>query len=291
MWGGTTGNIGDTGMDETSAPTFTDEFAMTITTTTANETFTIPCQDVGTFDAGIQWGDGSVSSINAYDDARLTHTYAAAGDHLIRIRGTFPSIYFNNGGDKLKVKSVENFGVVGRSRCGNAFWGCSNMTSFVSGNTDTSSVTDMTSMFRDCSSLTSLDVTGFDTSAVTSTRLMFRGCSSLTSIDVSGFNTAAVTKMSNMFLACSSLTDVVGVEDFNIEGLNSTDDLTSFMTGVTLPTARYDALLVNWDAQEPFDGMSPNFGSSTYTAGGTAATARANLISTDGWTITDGGIA
>ena len=83
----------------------------------------------------------------------------------------------------------------------------------------------------------------------------------------------------------------MGVEDFDIEGLNSVGDLSNFMTNVTLPTARYDALLVNWDAQEPFDGMSPDFGNSTYTAGSAAATARANLISNDGWTITDGGTA
>jgi len=85
--------------------------------------------------------------------------------------------------------------------------------------------------------------------------------------------------------------DVIGVENFNIEALNSTNDLSNFMTSVTLPTSRYDALLVNWDTQDPFNNMTPHFGSSEYTAGGTAAAARANLISTDGWTITDGGAA
>ena len=300
-----------------SAPTFTDEFAMTITTTTADETFTIPCQNVGVFDAGIQWGDGSVSTITAYNDADLTHTYATAGDHLIRIRGSFPNIYFNDGGDKLKVKSVENLGDVGWESFNNAFRGCSNMTTFTAGNTDTSSVTNMSlmfynctsltsldvsgfdtssatsmsEMFRNCTSLTSLDVSGFDTSSATSMSAMFRSCTSLTSLDVSGFDTSSVTNMSLMFRDCTSLTDVVGVDNFNIEGLNSTVDLNSFMNNVTLPTARYDALLVNWDAQEPFDGMSPNFGKSKYTAGSAAATARANLISNDGWTITDGGTA
>jgi len=120
---------------------------------------------------------------------------------------------------------------------------------------------------------------------------MFYNCSSLTSLDVSGFDTSSVTNMASMFQNCSSLADIIGVESFDIEGLNSTDDLNNFMNNVTLPTARYDALLVNWDAQEPFDGMSPNFGNSTYTAGSAAATARANLISNDGWTITDGGTA
>ena len=362
-------DLTDEGTEEASAPTFTDEFAMTITTTTDNETFTIPCQNVGVFDAGIQWGDGSVSTITAFNDAGLTHTYANAGDHLIRIRGSFPNIYFSNVGDRLKVKSVENLGEVGWTTLDRAFFGCSNMESFTAGTTDTSSVTNTTSMFRDCSSLTSLDLTNFNTSSVTNMRSMFRdcssltsldvtnfntssvtnmdgmffncssltsldvtnfntssvtnmtsmfrdcssltsldvtnfntssvtimdgmffGCSSLTSLDVTNFNTSSVTNMTSMFRDCSSLTDVIGVDSFNIEGLNSTGSLNNFMSNITLPTARYDALLVNWDAQEPFDGMSPNFGNSTYTSGSAAATARANLISNDSWTIIDGGTA
>tara|TARA_R110000772_G_C13036452_1_gene412394 strand:- start:167 stop:460 length:294 start_codon:yes stop_codon:yes gene_type:complete len=94
-----------------------------------------------------------------------------------------------------------------------------------------------------------------------------------------------------MFRDNSSLTDIIGVDNFNIEGLDGTTSLNNFAANVTLPTARYDALLINWDAQNPLDGMSPDFGNSKYTAGGTAAAARANLISTDGWTITDGGTA
>jgi hypothetical protein len=80
-------------------------------------------------------------------------------------------------------------------------------------------------------------------------------------------------------------------EDFDIEGFGAISRLTNFATGVTLPTARYDALLINWDAQDPFDGMTVDFGGSRYTGGGTAAAARANLISTDLWTIADGGTA
>jgi surface protein len=355
-------------IDAPEVPTTTD-FVWTVATTTSSETFTIPCQNVGTFNATVDWGDGATSAITTYNDADLAHEYASAGDHQIRISGTFPNIYFNNAGDKLKVKSVENLGVLGWTRLKFAFYGCSNMTSFVAGNTDTSNVTEMNLMFYNCSSLTTLDVTSFDTSSVTEMNLMFRGCSSITSLDVTSFdtsgvinifrmfqgcsslisldltsfdtssvtsvtnmfngcsslttldvtsfdtssvadmsfmflncssitsldvtnfNTSSVTTMSFMFYNCSSLTDIVGIDGFDIEGLNATTRLNAFATGVTLPTSRYDALLINWDAQNPFNGMSPNFGSSTYTGGGTAAAARANLISTDGWTIADGGTA
>ena len=284
------------GFWQASAPTFTDEFAMVVTTTTANETFTIPTQNFGTFDADIEWGDGAVSSVTAWNDAQLQHTYATAGDHLIRVRGSFPNIYFNNAGDGLKVKSVENLGDVGWATLYKAFYGCSNMTSFTAGTTDTSAVTNMSQMFQVCSSLTSLDVSSFDTSAVTTMYATFLNCSSLTSLDVSSFDTSAVTNMSAMFQGCTSATDIIGPEAFDIEALNSTTSLNNFMQGVTLPTARYDALLINWDAQDPFNSMSPNFGSSKYNAGGAAEAARANLTTAvgsggDGWIIMDGGAA
>ena len=196
-------------------------FEFTVTTTTPNETFTIPCQNVGTFNATIDWGDGGpTSSITTYNDADLAHTYASAGDHQISITGTFPNIYFNNGGDKLKVKSVEDLGDVGWTALNNAFSGCSNMTSFVVGTADTSSVTNMSNMFRDCSSLTSLDVTSFDTSSVTSMSFMFFSCSSLTSLDLSGFDTSSVTSISGMFFSCSSVTSL-DVSSFNTSSVTS----------------------------------------------------------------------
>tara|TARA_R110000822_G_scaffold264999_1_gene389021 strand:+ start:202 stop:1275 length:1074 start_codon:yes stop_codon:yes gene_type:complete len=301
-----------------SSPSTTD-FVMTIATTGTNETFTIPCYNSGTFDAEIEWGDGSTSTVTAYNDANLAHTYASAGDHQISITGSFPNIRFNNTGDKLKVKSVENLGTVGWTTLERAFKGCTNMTSFTAGTTDTSSVTSMLHMFHSCSSLTSLDVSSFDTSSVTGTGMnqMFRLCTSLTSLDVSNFDTSScttfdstfrqltnltsldvssfdtssVTFMSNMFNSCDALTSLVGAEDFDITGLNSTNDLNGFITTGRMTTAQYDALLVKWDAQSVLSNLSPNFGNSTYTAGSAAATARANLISNDGWTITDGGTA
>jgi predicted secreted protein len=247
----------------------TEAFLMTVLTTTATETFTIPCQNIGVFDATVEWGDGSKSVITAFNDADLAHVYATAGSYQIKITpnpgGAFPNIYFNNAGDKLKVTSVENLGVMGWLALNGSFFGCLNMTSFVAGKTDTSGVTNMTWMLRTCPDLITADFTNVDTSNV--------------------------TQMVGMFNSDSSLTDIIGIENFNIEALNATTSLDGFALNVTLPTSRYDALLINWDAQDPFNGMSPNFGLGTYTGGGVAAAARANLISTDGWTITDGGIA
>lgn len=269
----------------------TTDFVFVAATTVDTETFTIPCRSSGTFNCTIDWGDSSTSTITAYNDADLTHTYATAGDHTISISGQMGNIYFNNGGDKLKMKSVSNLGVMGWSVLNNSFWGCSNMTSFTAGTTDTSAVTTMTGVFRDCNSLTTVDVSSFDTSASTNMFRMFLNCSSLTYLDVSSFDTTVVANMNSTFRNMTSVTDIVGVEDFNISSFGYNTTMNNFMTGTVIPTARYDALLINWDAQDPRDNQSADFGLSEYTGGGAAAAARANLISTDGWTITDGGIA
>jgi surface protein len=190
-------------------------FIFKVTTTSSPQTFTIPCQNVGTFNATVDWGDGGpTSSITAYNDADLAHSYATAGQYTITVTGTFPNIHFNNGGDRLLVDEVVDLGDVGWKALNQAFYGCSNMTAFDGGTADTSGVTNMYAMFLNCTSLTSLDLSGFDTASVTNMSFMFRSCSGLTSLDVSGFNTANVTIMQSIFNGCSSLTSL-DVSGFN----------------------------------------------------------------------------
>jgi len=309
---------------KSSAVVVDPDFVFTVTTTGASETFTIPCQNVGTFDATVYWGDGNSNTITAYNDANLAHTYATAGDHQIRISGDFPNIYFNNVGDKSKVKSVDNIGAVGWESFLNAFYGCDNMETFTAGaGADTSSVTSMRLMFRGCTSVTSIDASTFDTSSVTTMYQMFfkcegltsvdvsgfdtsnhtdtlgmedmfRECGSLTSVDVSSFDTSNVTRLRAMFRQCTSLTDIVGVENFDITGLNQTYSLDNFITEGGITTNRYDNLLINWKGQfdsspTPRPGLRPNFGVSQYTNNSPASTARAVLTGTYSWVITDGG--
>jgi hypothetical protein len=72
--------------------------------------------------------------------------------------------------------------------------------------------------------------------------------------------------------------------------INQITDFANFMIlSNGFSTANYDALLVGWESQAPLTGKSINFGNSKYTLASAAATARASLISTYGWTITDGG--
>ena len=72
--------------------------------------------------------------------------------------------------------------------------------------------------------------------------------------------------------------------------IGSVSSIGYFANGATITTDNYDALLVSWEGQSPFVGLTNvNFGNSTFSLGTAADTARASLVSTYNWTITDGG--
>jgi|GEM_PF-4495325 len=82
-------------------------FLTTWTTTSPNESITIPTTGGG-YLYDVAWGDGT-TSVNRTGNA--THTYSTPGDYQISITGSFPRIYFNNSGDKNKIKSIDQWGV------------------------------------------------------------------------------------------------------------------------------------------------------------------------------------
>ncbi len=73
-------------------------------------------------------------------------------------------------------------------------------------------------------------------------------------------------------------------------------DVSNLVNGVTmlggttaLSTANYDATLVGWDSQTLQSGVTVDFGGSTFTTGGAGDIARTNMVTSDLWTILDGG--
>lgn len=75
--------------------------------------------------------------------------------------------------------------------------------------------------------------------------------------------------------------------------INSLETAVEMFEGGSLSTANYDALLIGWEAQKPsiLQDVSLGVGTTQYTLGGAAETARANLTDPAqfNWTITDGG--
>jgi len=183
-------------------------FIFKITTTTSPQTFVIPCVDEGTFNATVDYGDGTGSqTVTAYNDSNLTHSFATAGQYTITIDGTFPNVkFYDNVVSREALDEVVDLGDVGWVTFFRAFRDCTNLTTFNSGTADTSSVSNMIQMFYGCTNLTTLELSGFATSSVTTMQAMFNNCSSLTTLDLSSFDTSSVSNMIQMFYGCTNLT-------------------------------------------------------------------------------------
>ena len=264
---------------------------------------TLPTNGAG-YSYDVDWdNDGTFDELGLTGD--VTHDFVTAGTYTIRIQGTFPSIYFNNGGDRQKLVSVDQWGTIAWEDMTAAFWGCSNMNVLATDAPDLSNVTEMGTMFRNCAVLDA-DLNAWDVSNVQSFIGTFRNCplfnsplnnwvtTSATQMrltfaecdvfnqDVSNFTTTTVTDMDNMFQ--DALVFDQDLSAWNVTGLLTADGM---FDGATLSIANYDALFIAWDAQTLQANVVFDGGNSMYC---NAIAARANMIATDTWTITDGGV-
>ncbi|MEQ8417118.1 MAG: BspA family leucine-rich repeat surface protein [Imperialibacter sp.] len=219
-------------------------FVTTWETTTNEEAITIPTTESGySYSYTVDWGDGSGDEMVYTGDA--THTYATAGTYTVSITGDFPQIYFNNSGDKVKIKSIESWGnIVWRSMT-YAFAGCSELTCNATNAPNLSSVTDLSYMFLlasvvnadfnnwDVSNVTNLtamfssaslfngDVSDWDVSNVTDLRSMFSNAS-LFNGDLSKWNVSAATNIRNMFSAAHAFNSDISKWDVSsVTNMNS----------------------------------------------------------------------
>jgi hypothetical protein len=97
--------------------------------TSTSTQITIPTVSSGNYASTIDWGDGNVEYITAWDDARWTHTYLSAGTYVVKISGAFAGWSFNNTGDDEKLVGITQVGIFNYNNEDGAFYGCSNLTS------------------------------------------------------------------------------------------------------------------------------------------------------------------
>ena len=135
-----------------------------------------------------------------------TITLPSSGIYVLEVTpketNGFNRISFSNGGDKLKITDIKQWGDVIWSSFERTFSGCENMLVTATDAPDLSSVTSMYRMFRGATSANP-DTLNWEVSNVTDMRSMFESASSANP-DVSNWNVSSVTNMGRMFLSATS---------------------------------------------------------------------------------------
>ncbi len=171
-----------------------DPAIITYGITSAGGTFNLRSLD--TVDYAVDWD--STGGYESSTSNTLAHTYAAGDyDLVVYSDGVYRPNFNNVTADASQITSV----VIGSgadlgTNLQSAWFGASNMTSFVCPFDVTSGVTKITSTWRACSSLTSFP--SFNTSSTIGFRYAWGGCTSLTDFPANMFDTTG-TLVSNAF--------------------------------------------------------------------------------------------
>jgi hypothetical protein len=209
-------------------------------------TLALPLPSGETYDFWWNPGDGSPDlHVTAYNDADATYDYGVAFSGQVSI-GTQSGDKcggwsFNNGGDKLKVTSIDQWGQVDFDYLVNGFYGCSNMSMLpISGNIPgTSSIVDLSSLFRD-TAITRLYAGVFDLLSEVVQMQFICANSSLTTIDIDVFRyNTKVTNFNNSFqyTSLSSLPENVFFYNKLVTTYVSTF---IFVPNIALPSVMFD---------------------------------------------------
>jgi len=157
---------------------------------------TIPTNGGSTYNYNVDWGD--LTSDNNVS-GNITHDYGVAGTYTVTITGVFPRIYFNGGGDRRKILTVEQWGGQVWDSMADAFRGCSNLSIPAPDAPNLSIVTNMSSMFQGATVMND-NIDGWDVSNVMDMNSMFRDADSFNQ-PLNNWNVGNVTNMNSMFFS------------------------------------------------------------------------------------------
>ena len=223
-----------------------DHFVTTWRTGADNETVTIPVYSGLTYYYTVIWGDGSTDT-GVTGDA--SHTYAAAGDHQVRIYGIFLGIHLDGHADASKLASIDQWGSNQWASMASAFKGASSMKYEATDAPDLSGVTNMTRMFSGAESFDG-DLSSWSVSQVTDMSSMFAGADAFDG-DISSWSVSQVTDMSSMFASAGAFDG-----DLSSWSVSQVTDMSSMFAGADA----FDGDISSWSVSQVND-MSYMFSS------------------------------
>lgn len=204
----------------------------------ANNQVSLPLVSGGTYNMNVSWGDGSSSTITAWDQAEKTHTYGSIGTYVVTITGICTGWQFNNTLDKLKLLDISSFGPLALTNVPGGFYGCVNMTITATDIFSGIGGTTLAECFAFCSSITSIPgLPKIDTSAATNFISMFFNCINF-NYPLDGLDTSNATIMTSMFNGCTAFNHPVSSLD--------TSSVTQ-MSGILAGCLAFNQPLSSWD--------------------------------------------
>ncbi len=224
-----------------AAPYTADDFVITVKTdnsgTSGDNQFTIPTTGSGyqySVDCSYNGTDVILDTTN--ENGNYTCDYGPhPGTYTIVIRGTFPQIYFNNGGDNLKILSIERWGTSAWRSMENAFYGCYNLKLNAQDTPNLTIATNMHSMFQNAKNID--QGTGnwaWDTSHITNMETLFLANSgSNVNADITSWDVSNVTNMRNMFFNTAFNRDISNWNVGNVQNLSGMFLLTHFNQNIS----------------------------------------------------------
>jgi len=263
---------------------------------------------VGDYDVVAKQNDTQVATFNDLS-GQETITLPSSGIYVLEVIpkevNGFNRIQFNNGGDKLKITDIKQWGDVVWSSFENAFDRCSNMIVTATDVPDLSNVTSMRFMFYIINRNADPLVTDWDTSNVTNMYNLFRNIDAK-NLDVSNWDVGNVTNMNNMFQNNNGNPDV---SNWDVSSLvqassmfrnasnanpdckdwtpTSLVDGSNMFTGTNMSIQNLTDVYTNWSQLTLQQNAVFGAADTQYFESGQAG--KDILVNTYNWTITDGG--
>lgn len=256
------------------------DFVMTVDTSAsvgAPRTFVIPTIGAGhNYNYTVDCNNDGVLEATGLT-GNYTCNYATPGTYTIRIGGSFSRIYFNNRGDRLKLRSIDQWGTGKWTSMERAFYGATRLEVKATDTPDLSHANNLAYMFADAAALKGETANwNWDTSTITNMAFAFQGASQFNR--PLQWNTARVTNLDSVLAGASAFNQPL--DQWNVANVTTAADA---LSNTGLSTVHYDATLAAWSRQNVRTNVALGATGLTYCA---ATDQRAQLISAKQWTIT-----
>jgi len=258
-----------------STPGFVSTWDTTKTSTGSSTStqIALPLIQQGAYKFSVDWGDGSSSTITAWNDATATHTYSTAGVYTITITGKCRGWVFGNSGDKLKILSVSSWGTLNlgsvQPNQGSHFYGCANLNlSTVSDQLCLHRVYTLENSFTNCVAITSINnINTWVMGNIESLSNTFSG-NTLLNQELNLF-TKYVTNMDYTFFGCSAFNN--GLTSGNPGTMSWDTSSVTSMARTFMNATSFNCNVGSWNVSSIYNFSGMFIGASKFNNGGSSS--------------------